>query len=159
MTENPESSSPTVTRVVALAARGRHRHRRRVRADHQSQLLVRRGHGVPGHKSSSPSSPRDKRSITTEQALPYGVYAIFKALVSVVGLNETILRIPVLLAYVGGVAALWWATRSLTGLFGRAAAILAGGLGMWVVLEAAMFKAYIFRNTRSRRSSSLSAGI
>ncbi len=79
-----------------------------------------------------------------EQAMPYGVYVIFKTLVGLVGLNETILRIPVLLAYVIGLAALWWAARSIRGTFGRVSALVGGGLSVWVVFQAAMFKAYIF---------------
>ncbi|WP_374009003.1 ArnT family glycosyltransferase [Leifsonia sp. LS-T14] len=143
MTENPEASSQAVTRVVGLLLAAV------VAIVVVCALITNRNFWFDEAMvfqaiKEQPFLAPGQALAHYEQALPYGVYAIFKALVSLVGLNETILRIPVLLAYVGGVAALWWATRSLTGLFGRAAAVLAGGLGMWVVLEAAMFKAYIF---------------
>lgn len=79
-----------------------------------------------------------------EQAMPYGVYVIFKLLVDGVGLNETVLRLPSLIAYVLGLLAIASAARSIRGGFGRVAAVVVAGLAFTVVLQAAMFKPYIF---------------
>lgn len=79
-----------------------------------------------------------------EQAMPYGVYLIFKAQVSAFGLNENVLRIPGLLAYFVGLIALYRASRIIQTSVGRLAALFAGGLGIWVVTEATEFKHYIF---------------
>lgn len=79
-----------------------------------------------------------------EQTMPYGVYVVDKLLVDAVGLNEPVLRLPGLLAFVVGVLALRRAARMVDTALGRVCALLAGGLGMWVVWEAGMFKHYVF---------------
>lgn len=79
-----------------------------------------------------------------EQSMPYGVYVLYKILIGAVGLNEDVLRIPGLLVYVIALVSLARTTRQIDGTIGRIAAMSAGGLAMWVVFEAAMFKHYIF---------------
>jgi hypothetical protein len=79
-----------------------------------------------------------------EQAMPYGVYLIDKSFASLVGLRENVLRMPGLLAYGLGLFALLRASAVIEGTIGRLAAVAAGGLGMWVVFQAAMLKQYIY---------------
>ncbi|GAA4355562.1 hypothetical protein [Angustibacter luteus] len=79
-----------------------------------------------------------------EQTMPYGVYVLDKLLVDAFGLNEIVLRLPSLIAFVVGILALRRAARMIETALGRLCAVLAGGLAMWVVWEAGMFKHYAF---------------
>jgi hypothetical protein len=79
-----------------------------------------------------------------EQALPYGTYVVDKLLITAFGLSETILRMPAVAAYIIGLVALQWCTRTIGAPAGRLTAFAVGAISYQVILQTVMFKQYTF---------------
>ena len=78
------------------------------------------------------------------QAAPYFLALAWKVMITTFGAKEMVLRLPQLLAGVGGIIALWFAACRRLGPVGTGAAVLLAGLSETAVFQSAQFKQYSF---------------
>jgi hypothetical protein len=78
------------------------------------------------------------------QAAPYFLALTWKAMIAAFDGNEIALRLPELLAGVGGMVALWLSACRRLGSVGTGAAVLLAGLSETAVFQSAQFKHYSF---------------